>query len=197
MKTTFSRIFFTAIIILMVALVLVGVFLRLLVKDYLTDNAIEILQNDARVISELAEVYHSSSRASTIDFIFNLNVASQVSGADAVICDKDGKVVFCSDSPMGCEHQGMQVNRDYMLNVLENNGSVNTGIIENLYDDVRYIVAAPVTNTATGQNMGMVIVSSPLAATNLVLKKITDIFFIISAYFPYMILIYFILSICF
>ena len=180
MKTTFSRLLFTTLVLLLAALVLVGTSLRLLVNTYLTDTAVESLESDAQVISELASVYGSDGSLVNINFLLNLNVASQISDADAVICNARGSVVLCSDSPTGCSHQGMYVNQNYLNTVVANGGAVNTGIIENLYEETRYIVARPITDLNTGKNMGIVIVSSPTASTHQILTRISDIFFFVS-----------------
>ena len=180
MKTTFSRLLFTTLVLLLAALVLVGTSLRLLVNNYLTDTAVESLESDAQVISELASVYGSDGSLVNINFLLNLNVASQISDADAVICNARGSVVLCSDSPTGCSHQGMYVNQNYLNTVVANGGAVNTGIIENLYEETRYIVARPINDLNTGKNMGIVIVSSPTASTHQILTRISDIFFFVS-----------------
>ena len=181
MKTTFSRLFFTTVVLLLLALLLTGSSFRLLVMNYLTDSAVERLENDAKVIADLAEVYCADGTPYNIDFLLNLSVASQVSGADAVICDADGKIILCSDSPSGCDHQGMYVNRDYLEKVIRNQGSIDTGVIENLYEDPRYVVSTPITNTDTGRNLGIVIVTSPMESTRQVLRKISDIFMFVAA----------------
>lgn len=180
MRTTFSRMFSTAVILLLMALLLVGTSLRLLVKNYLTDNAVKGLQSDAEVISDLAAVYSADGTLYNMDFLLNLNVASQISNADAVICDATGRVILCSDSPMGCTHQGMYVDGNYLQKVIQNNGCVDTGVIENLYEESRYVVATPITDLSSGRNMGIVIVSTPMASTLSVLQKISDIFVFVS-----------------
>lgn len=180
MKTTFSRLLCTTVALLLVALILVGGSLRLLVRNYLTDSAVNSLESDAQVIASLAAVYGSDGSLYNIDFLVNLNVASQISDADAVICDAAGSVVLCSDSPTGCSHQGMYVDQSYLKKVVEEGGAINTGIIENLYEDSRYVVARPITDLTNGSNMGIVIVSSPTASTQTVLSRIFDIFFFVS-----------------
>ena len=180
MKTTFSRLLCTTLVLLLIAMVLVGAALRLLVKSYLTDHAVASLESDAQVIADLAAVYGSDGSLVSIDFLLNLNVASRISGADAVICNAKGSVVLCSDSPTGCSHQGMYVNQNYLNTVVANGGAVNTGIIANLYEDTRYVVARPINDLNTGKNMGIVIVSSPVSSTLNILGRITDIFLFVA-----------------
>ena len=44
-------------------------------------------------------------------------VATRVSQADAIICDSTGKLVLCSEAPMGCAHRGMMINAPYLQEV--------------------------------------------------------------------------------
>ena len=50
MKTTYSRTFVTATVVLLLSLLMVGIFLRALLDDYLTDSAFTRLEKDAQVI---------------------------------------------------------------------------------------------------------------------------------------------------
>ena len=54
MKTVFSRYFFTAAIILMLALVLIGTSSQALIHGYLTDSAVTELKQNCTAISNLA-----------------------------------------------------------------------------------------------------------------------------------------------
>ena len=176
MKTTFSRTFTTAATILLLAVLLLGTSFRLLVKDYLTDNAFTALRKDAEVISNLATAYSIEGSLSGRDFVLNLNIASQISGSDAVICDGSGKIVICSDSPMGCIHQGWDIDDDYFNKVIENGGDQATGIIRDLYAESRYIVSVPIASATGGSFSGIVIVSTPTEATNAVMQRISNIY---------------------
>ena len=176
MKSTFSRLFSTIAVILLLAILLLGASFRALVKNYLADNATEKLQNDAQVIADLASVYYSDGSLYNMSFLTNLTVASRVSDADAVICDSTGRIILCSDSPMGCQHQGMTVSSNYLQKVLTNGGDVTTGKFNNLYEETRYLVSVPFTDETGTAMCGIVIVSMPTETTQAVLEKITDIF---------------------
>ena len=176
MKTTFSRTFSTAATILLLALLLLGTSFRLLVKDYLTENTFAALQNDADVIANLAAAYSIDGSLSSRDFRLNLDVAAQISESDAVICNSEGKIVICSDSPMGCEHQGWDIDDGYLQKVITNGGDQATGVIQDLYDDSRYIVSKPIISTGGSAYSGIVIVSTPTAGTNAIMQRISNIF---------------------
>ena len=96
MKSTFTRNFSTVAAILLVALTVLGAALQILVKDYLTENTFSALKQDARIISSLAASYSVDGTLSSREFLLNLNIASQVSDTDAVICDSSGRVVVLS-----------------------------------------------------------------------------------------------------
>ena len=54
MKSSFSRTFFPAAIILLAALLLVGTSFQMLVRNYLKEHALEGLRNDSNALAELA-----------------------------------------------------------------------------------------------------------------------------------------------
>ena len=180
MRTTFSRTFFPAAIILLAALLLLGTSFRALVEDFLQDNAMENLRSDATIISELASAYYTEGSLSSRDFLLNLDLSSRVSGADAIICDSTGRVVLCSDSPFGCEHQMLVIEEKYLNRVLQNGIATDTGAVPDLYPDARYIVSVPILDANTQKGVGIVMVSSPLAQTTMVLERISDIYLFVA-----------------
>ena len=115
MKSSFGRSFFTAAAILLVAMTILGASFQIKVNQFLTDTTVSGLQQNADTIAELAAAYFNNGGMYNRSFQLNLTVASQVSGADAVVCDSEGNVVLCSDAPSGCEHQGLQLNQAVML----------------------------------------------------------------------------------
>ena len=180
MKSTFSRSFSTAAIILMLALVLVGTSFQALVKDYLTDTTVEALRQNSAAISNLAAAYCTDGSLNNREFLVNLDVISQVSDSDAVICNAAGRIILCSDALEGCNHQGLNFNRDYVSKVIENGGDEATGVIKGLYEESRYVVSSPITDFVTGNALGIVIVSRPVTDTEAVLNRISNIFSIVS-----------------
>ena len=151
MKTSFSRSFSTTATILLLALIILGTSFQLQVKKYLTDATIDGLQQDADVIANLAASYSVDGSLSSREFLLNLDVISQVSDADAVICDSNGYVILCSHARSGCNHEGMQLNQDYLHKVIENGGDIATGVIKD-YTGFRYVVSVPIYNNRTIQN---------------------------------------------
>ena len=174
MKSSFSRSFTTAALILLIALTVLGASFQLQVKEYMTESTISGLEKDADIIANLAAAYSIDGQLTSREFLLNLDVASQVTDADVIICDGNGYVILCSDSLTGCDHQGLQINRSYLLTVVQNGGDTATGVIRGLYADQRYVVSRPIISGSTAS--GIVLVSTPTNATTLILNKISNIF---------------------
>ena len=158
MKTTFSRTFFSFFVILLAALTLVGVSFQMLVRSFLTNNAIESLKSDSDAISQVASVYLKANVVASRDLYNILSVVSDISGSDTVICDRNGQLVLCSDAPRGCEHQGLTIDGSaYLEQLVSQDYVVSTGVIEGLYTDDRYVVvllgAKEASCTSAGYNL--------------------------------------------
>ena len=180
MKSTFSRILTAVAIALLAALLLIGIFFQLLVRDYLTDTAVDSLKADGEVLVELVQAAYSEAPGTDRNFSVALTVATSVSGADAVICDDSGKLILCARSPFGCEHQGLVVSKDFVEKVFRNGSATDTGVIQGLYPERRYVVALPILNRQTGDRMGIIIMSMPMEETIGVLRRISEIFVFVS-----------------
>lgn len=183
MKTTFSRTFSAFAVILLAALLLVGVFFQLLARDYLVNQTLDRLRNESVAVSQLASAYYTDSTLSSRDFLLNLSVASKVSDADVVICDATGHLVLCSDAPLGCEHQGLSItSRDYLQKIFQEDSVDSRGVINGLYEEARYIVSASIRDSLTNAPVGIVIVSTPMASTRAILKRLADTYLTVSVF---------------
>lgn len=181
MKTTFSRTFFTFAGILLAALLLVGIFFQLLARDYLVNQTLERLKNESNTVSQLASAYYTDNTLSSRDFLVNLSVASKISQADVVICDASGRLVLCSDTPLGCEHQGLSItSQEYLQKILREDSVVSRGVINGLYEEARYIVSTTIRDSKMDTVIGIVIVSTPMASTLTVLKRLADTYLSVS-----------------
>ena len=178
MKTTFSRTFFPAAMILLAALLLVGASLQILVQRHLTRRIEADLQEDCATIASLAAAYYAQGTVSPQDFFVNLSIATRVSNADAVICDSQGRLVLCSDAPMGCRHQGMVIDKAYLQQVFQEKIVSDTGVIDGLYEDARYVVGMPISHG--GRTVGIVLVSTPVNTALSLLDKLADTYLLVS-----------------
>ena len=159
--------------VLLMAMLLIGTSFQALVREYLTDQAMESLKNDGNAISALASAYYTEATLNHEDFLVNLSFVSQVSQSDSVICDSTGRLVLCSRAPFGCGHQGMVVSQDFLSEVFQTGYVTTTGVIQGLYEDERFVTAVPIIDSA-GYGVGIVIVSTPMDQVNAILQKISD-----------------------
>ena len=180
MKTTFSRTFSTTVIILLLSLILVGTSFQALVEDYLAESAIAELQRNSTAVANLASAYSSEGGMLNRAFMVNLDVVSAVSDSDILICDATGKIILCSDSITGCNHQRLRVDGAYLEKVLQQGGDTATGKIPDLYEEIRYVVATPITDFVSGVNLGIVIASAPTRSTAAIMTRISNIFMVVS-----------------
>ena len=176
MKTSFGRIFYTAALILLLALTMLGASFQQLVKNYLTETTFSRLDKNAQVISHLAASYAAGEDTSSQDFLLNLDVAANLSDTDIIICNSQGKVILCSDSPFGCKHLKLQVNSEYMDKVISSGSDRGTGMIRGLYDDSRFFIALPISDELQEDALGIVIVSVSTDDTNAVLKQLSTLY---------------------
>ena len=179
MKTTYSRTFFAAMIVLLMSLTVVGFFLRALLKDYLQDSAFDRLDGVGQVIADLAQAYYEEDQLGSMELMVDLDIAGQVSDADAVICDSQGTIILCSEASLHCDHQGMAVSQEYFDRAASQNGSHDTGYIQGLYEDSRFVCAKPVRGEG-GKAVALVIVSVPVSSSGAVLHKMTEIYISVS-----------------
>ena len=193
MKSSFGRNFLSASLILLLTLILLGSVFQQLTDNYLTDFTFRRLDENADTISRLATSFVTGD-GERREFLINLDMASRLSGADIVICNSEGRVVLCSDSPFSCQHLRLQVNQQYLDKVVQTGYDSATGLVRGLYDDARYLVSMPITNENTGQAVGIVIVSVPTATVSALLDRLANyylctalivvlVFIIISAVF--------------
>ena len=176
MKSSFGRVFYAAALILLLALTMLGVSFQQLVKNYLTESTFSRLDQDAEVLSHLASSYAAVEDTSSQDFLLSLDVASRLTDTDIIICNAEGKVVLCSDSPFVCKHLKLQINSDYLEKVSSAGVDRTTGVIRGLYDDSRFLTAMPIQDETKGSLLGLVMVSVPTADTTAVLKKLANLY---------------------
>ena len=146
----------------------------------MAESAIRELKNHSTAISNLASAYHSEGEMLNRDFMVNLDVISEISQSDIIICNARGRVILCSDSVTGCDHHNLRVDMSYLEKVIANGGDHATGKIPDLYEETRYVVAMPITDYTTGQNLGLVIASTPTDSTTAIMTRISNIFMAVS-----------------
>ena len=174
MKSSFSRSFSTIATILLLALTVLGATFQIQVDHFLEDTTVSQLTKDAEVLANLASAYGMEDNLTGRELMLNLDVVSQITNADVLICDNQGFIILCSGNLTSCDYDGWQINQEYLDKVYEGGGYSATGTVRNLYDEERYVVSTPI---LSGEDrMGIVMVSTPTIGTKQVLTKISNIF---------------------
>ena len=109
-----------------IALTVLGASFQLQVNNYLMKSTVSGLRQDADVVANLAAAHSVDGHMTSRDFLLNLDVVSRITDADMVICDQHGTILLCSESLMGCDHNGVVFNREYIRKVITNNGDSTT-----------------------------------------------------------------------
>ena len=76
----------TVLIVLMLFLIL-GIALRYGTKQYLIEDTFRKLEHNSQVLAKLAEAYYAEGAMTNMQLIINLDLASEFSGTDVLLCD--------------------------------------------------------------------------------------------------------------
>ena len=156
MRSSFSRMFIPGVLMMLVALGILGLSFQLINKRYLEEKSMERMQESAQTVADVAAAYYSEGYGSPEDFYVVLSVASRAAGADMVVCDAAGRLVLCTESPMGCSHQGMQITDGYLDQVKTKGAVSDRGVIRGLYSEPRFVTSVAIRDDA-GRFMGIVV----------------------------------------
>jgi len=178
MRSAHSRTYLSAIIIFLIALLFLGWLLQLFTGSFLSKSAFSRLQQQAQVLSDLSAAYYDQGSLDSIQYLFNLEIASQAAAADAVICDARGHILTCSRDPLGCSHRGLTIEGELFDRAIRTGRSTDTGVLPGLYEENRYVCAQAIYSGK--QVVGLVLVSIPTAETVAVLDRISNSFLIAS-----------------
>ncbi len=178
MRSAYSRIYMAVIVVFLIALLFLGWVLQLFTGNFLAKSAFSKLEGQAQALSELTAAYHAQGSLSSIQYLFNLEIAARVSDADTLICDSQGKILICSQDPMGCSHKGLTLDGALIEQARRAGKSTDTGVFSGIYEENRYVCAAAVYNGET--IVGFVLVSTPTADTIAVLDRISNSFMVAS-----------------
>ena len=162
----------------LVVLLLVGLGVRHVIRENLTDSALEDLETSSLVLSQLAAAYYADGTMVNMQFIINLDLTSRVSDVDAIICNAEGRIILCSDSPTGCVHQSYRLGESYMQRIRSQSHVSNITLLENIYEESRYISARPIYSSASGEVVGYVIVSKPISQASKMATWVSNFFLI-------------------
>ncbi len=177
MKSSFSKLFFPIVVILLAALLSIGLFFQLQVRNVMQEQTMDRLENNAHAVADLATTYYASGGA-TEDFLLNISMSYRVTEMSSVICDLDGKLILCAESPLSCSHQGLVISDDFVQQVVSQGTVRSTGIIQGLYTESRNVVAVPIEHNEKA--IGIVITSMPVSTELLAFNRLSQMYLIIA-----------------
>ena len=181
MKTSFRRMLIPAALVLLCALLAVGWVFQVLVRQHMEEQAYTSMETTADTVSQLATAYLSEGSVSSTDFFMNMTVASRVAGAKTAVCDANGVLVVCSDSPFGCVHQGLVMDSAFVHRVFSSTGVRTVGVIQGLYTDARYAVSVPIYDRE-GKAAGIVISSISTKSAMTIVERLISSCLLVSVF---------------
>ena len=173
-----SRTLRIAVILFLVTLLVLGIAIRSMTIQSMTYSALTDLENSSRILSQLASAYYADGTLANMQFIINLDLTSKISGVDILICSQSGRIILCSDSPTGCVHQSYSLSKSYMESICQSGHLSNVSVLQNVYEDSRYISARPVYSSSDGNVVGYVIVSTPISEASRIATRVSNFFLI-------------------
>ena len=166
------------VVAFLVILLLAGVVVRHVIRENLTQSALSELDNSSMILSHLAAAYYADGTMTNMQFIINLDLVSRTSGVDVLVCNESGKILLCSDSPTGCIHQQYYLSDKYMQQIRAKGHVSNISILQNVYEDQRYISARPIYSSTTGEAVGYIVASTPISKASKMATWVSNFFLI-------------------
>ena len=177
MRSFFSKLFFPIVVILLAAMLSIGLFFQLHVRNVMQEQTLDRLENNAYAVAELAQTYYSNDGA-TDDFLLNISTSYRVTEMSSVICDRNGKLILCAENPLSCPHQGLVISDGFVEQVVTQKVVRSTGIIEGLYTESRNVVAVPIYDG--DRAIGIVISSMPVSVELLTFNRFSQMTLLLS-----------------
>ena len=173
-----SRTIRILIVAFLVVLLLLGIGVRSVIRKNLTDSALSDLENSSLVLAQLAAAYYADGTMTNMQFNINLDLVSRVSDVDVLICNEVGRIILCSESSTGCIHQSYRLSDSYIQNIQSSGHISSVSVLQNVYEETRYLSARPVFSNTTGEAVGYVIVSRPISEASKMATWVSNFFLI-------------------
>lgn len=137
------------------------------------------LQQQAEIVAKLSAGFLEQEHFSdTSDFQKLTNFAATVSNVDFLICDPTGRVRLTTDSWQA----GMEITMpaDMTQEAVKKGISFRKDSLDGLYESSRFVVAVPVTITATGACVGLVYAVATTTSLDTMWQGFIGLFFMIA-----------------
>ncbi len=173
-----SRTLRMAIIGFLVVLLVLGMAIRSITIKNMTNSTFRELENSSLVLSQLAEAYYADGAMVNMQFIINLDLTSRTSNVDVLICNEEGRIILCSDSPTGCIHQSYHFSQSYLQQIRSSGHYSQISKLNHVYDETRYTSARPIYSSASGEVVGYVVVSTPISVASKMATSVANFFLV-------------------
>lgn len=176
MSSTFSRLYRSMALLMLVGTLVLGLLFDLILYHYAITSREQELRQDAENMAELAMAYYSVGMlGQNLNFKSSVSVAAKMSNTDTLVCDEKGIVAICSDSVQGCEHIGHRVDSRFVDRAFQNGALSSSAMLTPVYSERRLAVAVPL-ETKSGERLGLIVTSTDLTEIGQMLSKTTLLF---------------------
>ena len=175
MRSTFVRQMALTVALILLTVAFLGSAFQMTITSYLESEKTGTLADNAHSIAALSRAYGSAEALeSSWDFAMTMHLASRVSGADAVVCDLQGRVLVCTCDRFSCEHIGRYLEAGPVRTALIN-GELSAKGDLGLYQEERFYHALRL-SAADERVFGVIVVSSPTADVSSRVARMLRIF---------------------
>ena len=174
MRSTFFRQMTLTAGMLLLSFLVLGFSFTSLFYNYMIREERSALSTNASAVAAFV------SAQSTLELDWNTQLAlsygANVSDTEVVLCDTDGVIAFCSCGEFYCDHVGKRLDADFIRNVSTDGYVYESGVLEGVYEETRYLYALPVRSAGEGSLTGYVVVSTQTQDMSEMMERIILLF---------------------
>ena len=160
MRTTFSRQFGLTAGMLLLSFILLGTSFTSLLYNHFVRQEKESLSTNATAVRSYIMAQGSLDVVTSWDNMLSVSYGARVSDTDVLITDEVGQVLLCSCDDFFCDHLGLQISAEMILNAVETDYVYATGVLDGIYQEERYLYGVPVWAIEGEDLQGFILVSS-------------------------------------
>lgn len=177
MRGVFARQYTLVSLMLFMAVMFAGISFVTASSTYISSLQQDRLSENADIVSNLVSSSILERGQVTGELRMYLVAYAQISTTHILVCDTDGMVIMCSDSPFCGEHIGKYVSKALTQSVLQNEKHVEQSTLNGIYES-NYNIAAR--SMVFDEPVGFVTVSAQASETSALTGVFIKIFFIVS-----------------
>ena len=163
MKSVYFRHFALTMTLILFGFIVFGAFFMWMTTNYFDTSKRDILLRNAKSIAITTSDLAGRNGAIN-DYAYRMytEVMSQQTGAEILLCSRDGTVIFSS---VGDESDAIEkvINSATVDLIYQNGEASEMGRFGGLFSELRITCAVPVLNRMSGLPIGIVLVSSPVS----------------------------------